>query len=312
MPTSVAAPTWRTLASLPRQRCAASLLTVPATRRHASGPSRNRIIRELDRASRVSSSKMSKEQSMSQMQKVANAEYFKDGGGPLFPGTFVSLPLSRYPRSPSEFAQYQWNRMRHWLVGAVSVLNFKLKSMPNWTTRPKWKARRGKIAPTAKAMYREMLEAFAAGDKATLQRICLNEFAKKLVAAVDRRDPKERVRFELVKYNNPSFPSPPIHQVNPFDKVLVTEQAVVAINSTQQASKQNIATGETVPGSVKLQDKIEYVVLSRQANQKTFETGPWRIWGTTSATTLASYLEEKAVIDREQAKRAGWDETATK
>lgn len=24
---------------------------------------------------------------MSQMQKVANAEYFKDGGGPLFPGT---------------------------------------------------------------------------------------------------------------------------------------------------------------------------------------------------------------------------------
>lgn len=29
---------------------------------------------------------MAKEQSMSNMQKLANAEYFKDGGGPLFPG----------------------------------------------------------------------------------------------------------------------------------------------------------------------------------------------------------------------------------
>ncbi|UNI24390.1 hypothetical protein JDV02_010140 [Purpureocillium takamizusanense] len=317
MPITVAAPAWRTLASsLPRQRCAAILPTFPAARQYASGVSRNKIKREMDRAARVSSSRMNTEQSMSQMQKLANAEYFKDGGGPLFPGTFVSLPLSRYPRSPSEFAQYHWNRMRHWLVGAVSVLNFKLKSMPNWTTRPKWKARRGKIAPTAKALYREMLEAFAQGDKATLQRICLNEFAKKLVAAIDRRDPRERVRFELVKYNSPLFfprlLSHQIHQVNPFDKVLVTEQAVVAINSTQQASRQNISTGETVPGSVKLQDKIEYVVLSRQANQKTFETGPWRIWGTTSATTLAGYLEEKSVIDREQARRAGWDESATK
>ncbi|PNY22678.1 Uncharacterized protein TCAP_07068 [Tolypocladium capitatum] len=306
---SVVAPAWRSGASSHLRRCAASPLAVHASRRYATAPSRNRIVRELDRASRISSSKMTKEQSMSQMQKLANAEYFKDGGGPLFPGTFVALPLSRYPRNPRELAQYQWNRMKHWLVGAVSVLNFKLKSMPNWTTRPKWKARRGKIAPTAKAMYREMLEAFAEGDKVTLRKICLSEFAKKLVAAVDRRDPKERVRFEVVKYTKPLFyprlVSHQIHQVNPFDKVMVTEQAVVAISSTQQASRHSAATGETIPGSLKLQDKIEYVVLSRQANQKTFETGPWRIWGTTSATTLQRHLEEKAVIDREQARRAG-------
>lgn len=232
------------------------------------------------------------------------------------PGTFIALPLSQYPRNPSEFAQYQWNRMRHWLVGAVSVLNFKLKSMPDWTTRPKWKAKRASIAPTAKAMYREMLEAFAAGDRATLQKVCLGEFAKKLVAAVDRRNDRERVLFQVVRYNKPLFyprlVSHQVHQVNPFDKVLVTEQAVVAINSTQQASRQNVATGETVPGSLKIQDKIEYVVLTRQANQNTFETGPWRIWGTTSATTLAGYLEEKAVIDREQARRAGWDKPTAK
>lgn len=252
---------------------------------------------------------------MSRMQKLANAEYFRDGGGPLFPGTFVSLPLSKYPKTPNAFAQYHWSRLKHWLIGATSILNFKLKSMPNWTTRPKWKARRAKIAPTAKAMYREMLEAFAAGDKVALNKICLGEFAKKLSAAIDRRNPTEGVRFEVVKYNNglvyPKLMSHQIHQVNPHDKILMTEQAVVAISSTQQASRYDVATGQTIPGSLKLQDKIEYVVLSRQANAKTFEMSPWRIWGTTSATTLEAYLREKAVIDKEQARRAGWNDSTT-
>jgi protein MBA1 len=57
-----------------------------SSRHYASMPGRNKIVRELDRASRQSSNKMAKEQSMSNMQKLANAEYFKDGGGPLFPG----------------------------------------------------------------------------------------------------------------------------------------------------------------------------------------------------------------------------------
>lgn len=230
-------------------------------------------------------------------------------------GTFVSLPLSRYPRAPGAFAQYQWSRLKHWLIEAVSVLNFKLKSMPNWTTRPQWKARRGKIAPTAKAMYQEMLEAFAAGDKATLDKICVSAFGKKLGAAVDRRDSRERVRFEVTKYNGslfyPKLMAHQIHQVNPFDKTLATEQAIVAISSTQQVSRYNASTGETIPGSVKIQDKLEYVVLSRQANQLTFESSPWRIWGTTSVTTLEAHLEEKAAIDKEQAKRAGWKDSTS-
>ena len=46
----------------------------------------SRIRREMDRDTQASKRKMNKEQSMSQMQKAANAEYFKDGGGPLFPG----------------------------------------------------------------------------------------------------------------------------------------------------------------------------------------------------------------------------------
>lgn len=184
--------------------------------------------------------------------------------------------------------------------------------MPNWTTRPKWKARRGKIAPTAKIMYREMLEAFAAGDKKTIQKVCLPSFAKKLNAAIDRRSPRETVRFEIVKYTKPmSYPrlmSHQIHQINPYEKNSSTEQAVVAISSQQQASRHDASTGEIVPGTLRIQDKIEYVVLTRQASEKTFTSEPWRIWGTTTATTLESHIHEQAVIEKEQVKRAGWDD----
>ncbi|OPB38547.1 hypothetical protein A0O28_0016530 [Trichoderma guizhouense] len=307
---SIAAPALRhgTANNLPK--CAARPLAAQMLRQYATQPSRSRTMREMDRAARAGSSRMTKEQSISQLQKMANAEYFKDGGGPLFPGTFVTLPLSRLPLNPADFAQYQWSRLRHWVIETVSMLNFKLKSMPNWTTRPQWKARRGKIAPTAKALYQEVLEAFAAGDKATLERICVNDFAKKLIAAIDRRNPRERVHFEVTKYNSslfyPKRIAHQIHQINMYDKNLMTEQAVVAISSTQQVSRYDASTGETIPGSVKIQDKVEYVVLSRQVNAVTFESDAWRVWGTTSPTTLEAYLEEKEAIDKEQARRAGW------
>lgn len=40
----------------------------------------------MDRASKLNSTKATKEQTMSEMQKMAHIEYFKQGGGPLFPG----------------------------------------------------------------------------------------------------------------------------------------------------------------------------------------------------------------------------------
>lgn len=54
-------------------------------------------MREMDRAARAGSSKMTKEQSISQLQKMANAEYFKDGGGPLFPGSYLLSDSSFSP-----------------------------------------------------------------------------------------------------------------------------------------------------------------------------------------------------------------------
>lgn len=267
------------------------------------------MLREMEKTAKEGAKKTDIE-SMSAMQKRANNEYFRTGGGPLFPGTFIPLQLSKYPRSPRTFSRYAWIRLRQWGIETLSLLNFKLKSMPNWTTWPKWKASRGKIAPTAKAMYTEVLTAFAEGDKATINNLCLGNFAKKLSAAIDRRNPNERTTFEVVSYNKgifyPRVVAHQVHNINPHDPENATEQAIVAISSTQRVSKYNKSTGELIPGSTKVQQKVEHVVLSRLVNEKTFQSQSWRIWGTVPATTMKSYQEEQDWIMKEQAKRAGW------
>ncbi|KAH6992632.1 hypothetical protein EDB82DRAFT_574321 [Fusarium venenatum] len=277
--------------------------------RYMSMPSRERMLREMRRTA-TKDSKRTDVESMSAIQKKANDEYFKSGGGPLFPGTFVPLPLSRYPSSLPSALNYTWYRFRQWGIEFLSLLQFKLKSMPGWTTRPKWKIGRGKIAPTAKNMYMEMLGAFAAGDKSTINNLCLGQFGKKLTAAIDRRNAGERVTFELLKLNKslfyPRVVAHQVHNINPHDKDNCTEQAVIAISSTQRVAKYKKPSGQLIPGSTKVQDKLEYVVLSRQVSEKTFQATPWRIWGTVPATTLESYQEEQDWIMREQAQRAGW------
>ncbi len=282
------------------------------------------------------------------MQKAARIEVIKDGGGPLFPGTnflanpqlskkkkkknqeekkkkekkklltglppkigtFVPIPFSQRSKNPLDLARYQWWRLKSYAQCVLSVLTIKLRSMPSWTTRPQWKAHRAQIAPTARAMYREMLEAYAAGDKATVARLCMPRFAKQLHAAMDRRSAAETVRFEYVKNTRalvyPRIASHLIHAINPYDKTVLTEQAVVAVSSQQQVSRHRRDDGAVVPGSLRVQDKIEYVVLARATDTKTYPSTQWRIWGTTGGTTAEAYQQEQAVILKETAHRAGW------
>jgi mitochondrial protein MBA1 len=226
-------------------------------------------------------------------------------------GTFVAAPLAQYPRSLGDIYRYQFQRTKHWLTGAVAAAYVKLQSMDGWTSRPRLKLRRGQIPPTAKAMYRDMLEAFAAGDKAALRRLCTVSFAEKLESAIDRRAALgQSMRFAFADNKSslfyPSLRSHLISQFNPHDKVTLTEQAVVAIASTQTLTRYKTSTGEAVPGGSKVQDKIEYVVLIRQVNSHTFEKTAWRIWGTTAATTLEQFDLEKVAMEKEQRKRAGW------
>lgn len=180
----------------------------------------------------------------------------------------------------------------------------------SWTTRPRFKAHRGQIAPTAKAMYRELLEAFAAEDKTTIKKLCTPAFAEKFIYAIDRRKKTERVNWQLVKYKQPLiYPKLMSHMIatpNPRDKTNMIEQAVVAISSLQRMSKSKKPNGELIAGSEKKQDSLEYVVLWRNIKSTTWEKSAWSIWGTTEPTTLDSIAEAARHWEKERAKMAGW------
>ncbi|KAG6116836.1 hypothetical protein E4U13_001568 [Claviceps humidiphila] len=282
-----------------------------SNRHYASAPRRSKAARDLERAIRLNDKKSEVAENMSDTQRKTITEYLREGAN-LIPATFVSLPISQYPRTPlALFVKYHFVRLTNWVRGISAFLIYKGTSMSSYSSRPRYQPRRRKIAGTAKAMYRELLEAYAAGDRKTLDRLCLGNFTKRLSAALDRRKSSESVRFELMKYNKrwayPMLMSHMIGPNNPYDKALLTEQAVVAIASTQKMLRVDTKTNQMIPGTLKVQDKLEYVVLQRQINMKTWEMPPWRIWGTTSATTMEAYLKEKAVNDEMMANRLGFD-----
>jgi protein MBA1 len=165
-------------------------------------------------------------------------------------------------------------------------------------------------------MYREVLEAFAAGDVETIQRLCTPSYAQRLIAAVTRRDPREEVHFEVVKYHQPwRFPKLKSHQIraaNELEQDQLTEQAVVAISSTQRLTRKNKVSGQIVPGSTKVQDKVEFVVLARNMDKKTWEMEPWRIWGTISDTPLEKYLAEKTETEEKQDQHVKWKNSTSR
>lgn len=257
-----------------------------------------------------------KEPTMSVGYKEAAKAMFAEGNSPLFPATFVAVPLSRYPRNITDFFRYQWFRTLSFLGGKLTVWGNRLESMPSWTSRPRYRPRTRQLAATAKAMYREVLEAFAAGDIEALQRLCTPSYAQRMVAAVSRRDPREEVHFEVVKYHQPwRFPQLKSHQIraaNELDQDQLTEQAVVAISSTQRLTRRNKVTGQIIPGSTKVQDKTEFVVLARNIDKKTWEMEPWKVWGTISDTTLEKYLADRAETEEKQDQHVKWKNSTSK
>lgn len=224
--------------------------------------------------------------------------------------TFVSAPLSKYPKHPTDFLSYQWHRTKSWFAARMSVLGAKVDSMgKKWTTKPKLKIHRGKIAPTAKTMYCEVLEAFAAGDRATIRKLCTPAYADKFLMAIERRKASERLHFDIKDGKGLFYPKLSSHMIGDgsfYAKNSLLEQAVVAISTKQELYKTKTSTGEMIPGTVKVQDRVEYIVLLREIKTDTYERTPWRIWGTTNVTTLQKMRERAKFWEDQQAKMAGW------
>lgn len=200
--------------------------------------------------------------------------------------------------------RYSWVRMKAWAVEISSLMRVKLQSMDGWS-RPKFKAQRRKIPLAAKVMYREVLEAFANGDQSTIKKLCTSQYAAGLQAAIDRRKPDVNTHFQVLRYNS-AWRYPRLAAYHIFPSVLgdgaQEEQAVVAIASRQQTHKTDAKTGQTIDNTYKVKDLLEYVVLTRGVDPKTWAKGPWRVWGTTDASGLQEYETRVKKFEEDMAK----------
>ncbi|OAA38734.1 hypothetical protein BBO_06981 [Beauveria brongniartii RCEF 3172] len=274
------------VAATPRGSSTAVRMPWDGTRRGYARVSRDKINRAMNHQQKLAERDATREQTMSQMQQAAAKDVFKDGGGPLFP----ALQEPPRTRGVPVVAAQELRAVR--AVGAEhqAAVDAKLDLAAQVARAPgPHRADRARTVPRGA------------------------RFAAQLHAAMDRRDPRETVRFEWVRDTRrlvyPRLVSHLIHPINPHDKTLLTEQAVVALSSQQQLSRHRHdgGGGETVvPGSLRVQDKIEYVVLARSTDTKDYPSAQWRIWGTTGGTTAQAYRQEQAVIRKETAHRAGW------
>ncbi|KAH7309004.1 hypothetical protein B0I35DRAFT_482751 [Stachybotrys elegans] len=279
--------------------------------RYSSMPSAAKMRNEMMQDGRVYRIKQKPEETLSQNQAKSIAMFYMSGG-PLFPGTFTAMPFSETLTSPSHFLNYNWLHLKAYLSDVLALLSLKLQSIPGWTSRPRWKFKRAQIAPTAVALHREVLEAFAAGDGDTIRKRCSRSYAAKFIAAIERRKPQEQMHFEMSSSRSLFYPKLKTHRISKIPPEVgfsaVMEQAVVAVKTRQRAWKTLKKGGKVVPGSERDQERVEYVVLYRISNSETYKLGDWHVWGSLDGpTTMESYLEDLAMIELEQLERAGWN-----
>ena len=199
---------------------------------------------------------------------------------------------------PKDFIVYQWERFKTWAKDRLSFLSVKYVSMPNLTSRPRWKIQRSKVVPTAKALHRRMAEAVAAGDLQTLREICVPNLYNKLSDTVRRRKPGEHVAWDLVGYG--AAPRLAAHRIFSVTENEWSQQATVGITSTQKLARYAKDNITPIPGSQRMQTQTEYVIITRKLNVKTWEPTPWRIWGMRSETTLEDWQKELVVLQKLQ------------
>ncbi|KAK7750447.1 hypothetical protein SLS62_007636 [Diatrype stigma] len=217
--------------------------------------------------------------------------------------TLVAPPIWRYPRQPSKFFKMLYLNAKVKMETLVVMLAFKFNSCPRpFRSLPIFKAHRASAIPTAKALHARMSEALAAGDKETLRAICIPEMFRSLAHVIDNRGPNIRAEWEVLSYDRSWYyprladwrvmmipiPNRPARNV---------KQAVVSISSVQRIARYDLSRGGAkIEGSERVRHLLEHIVLQAEIDDKTWEHGPWRIWGTLPEDTLESFLKQEADI----------------
>lgn len=260
-------------------------------RRHNMGQAGVRRNRETERRTHASGRKRKND---------GTVPLSTEGMSVLIPMTFVTPPLSRYPRDggPGKFLRFAYLAAKNRVMNYANLVGQKMLSKPSFTKGPRFKIRKSAVVPAAKALHIQMSEALARGDKEVLRRICTQELYQTLAGTIDARPKGQRTEWELVKYSglgstrltDDKIALMPITQTDN----RVVRQSVVSISSVQRMARYDDAKGGVkIPGSEKERHMLEYIVLTANVDhQKTWQQGEWKIWGTLPETTLESFAEE--------------------
>ncbi|PWY79421.1 hypothetical protein BO94DRAFT_626330 [Aspergillus sclerotioniger CBS 115572] len=217
---------------------------------------------------------------------MARADLPQDIG--LLPGTFIR-PLWR--DMPSIFHQPSERLHMEWLWVKSAFQNFvALLAYSKWINKGlplRLKERRQVALDLHKTMY----SAFAAGDSATLRKVCCSGLANQLSGRISSRPRGEKVTWNLEKYIKspatfftgvrvladratqiPELPDSGVRQV------------VLRITSRQSKGKVSPGDSTEVANNAKQQDCTEYLVI--QKLRWVGEEGEWRVWGHATPTTV--------------------------
>lgn len=199
--------------------------------------------------------------------------------------TFVPPPfkLTSVFRNPVTFFRFRWNQVRARLRNYVSLLQVKWSSPrggKRWYHRAV-KLQKKSVRPTAVALHKQMYTAFAEGDVPKLREICCDGIYDSFVARIGARKKGQKVVWELVRYNgSPKVVGDRMAQIPGTDGAAL-RQAVVRIRSRQKLERH--VSGKGVEGGGE-KDVVEYFVV--QNKMEKWQTGEWKVWGTTKETTL--------------------------
>jgi protein MBA1 len=223
--------------------------------------------------------------------------------------TFVPPTVSRWPRdSIKEFLHMGYLAARNKFVNYLYMVIHKVYSKPGWRSRPLFKMRKAAIIPAARDLHARMNSAIATGNKEELKRVCTQELYEKLSGIVDSRPKGQSVKWELeggqakCSVRDDRIAMMPL---TPTENRTI-RQAVVAVVSTQRiVTIDEKRGGAEVPGTAKAKPVRENIVLTSYVDEKTWQQGPWRIWGTLPDSTIKGHTDEVAAytaMSEEQAK----------
>ncbi|KAL2758417.1 hypothetical protein ACRALDRAFT_1055323 [Sodiomyces alcalophilus JCM 7366] len=282
------------LAVLGRGRPAATTV-IQSSRRSYSAPGQNSMLRSYQR--QIEAMGKSQLQEMSKMQKQAMQSAARQYANKLFPGTFIPMPLSKVPKTPSIFFKYQFARLKAKFWDALSVITLRWRSRPSifaFYSKPRAGLYRSQALAAGKALHSRLGQALAEGDRDTLREICINDLYQTLSAAIDKRKPWERTTWNILQNHGARLAA---HRIAilppPLPKNLMVQQAVVAIDTTQSLDRVDSRTGESIPGAARVQRRTEYLALSKEWNSETYTSGPWQVIGHVKETTLDTWRKEE-------------------